>query len=232
MATEEQRKKGLQKRLKMTTKEIDAAIQRWPKMLSLKEENVLHTADWIQEYLQLKDSTLRKIVLKCPSIRGCNVNTLEGKLKYYYQETFGWTIKDLAKVMRAFHIMTLSIEEKIEPKRQWLSTTFNVTNEDISKLIMKNPAIFDASLNDTADRLEFLQDQLELNSTETKWKFLWQAPNVLAFTRDTLNDKLTWFQSSSLGLTKSQTAKVIRKQPTLLSTSIENNLAQLSLWSQ
>ncbi|CAB9500124.1 expressed unknown protein [Seminavis robusta] len=51
-ATEEQHKIAILKRLKMNKKEIDSLITKWPNILALKEENILQTANWIQDYLQ------------------------------------------------------------------------------------------------------------------------------------------------------------------------------------
>ncbi|CAB9498176.1 mitochondrial transcription termination [Seminavis robusta] len=185
--------------------------------------------DWIQEYLDINDKTLKKIFTKCPSIVGQNLTTLEGKMKYY-QETLGWSIKDVATVMTTSRIITLSTEFNIEPKRQWLSNTFNATKNDISKLIKKNPGLLSANVDDMVDRLEFLQDQLELHSSEAKQKLVWKVPCALALTKDTLNSKVTWFQSSSLGLTKREMAKAIRSRPTLLTSSIEMNLEPSLKW--
>ncbi|CAB9506814.1 mTERF [Seminavis robusta] len=80
------------------------------------------------------------------------------------------------------------------------------------------------------DRLEFLQDQLELNSTKAKHEFVGKAPTILTFTKDLLEEKIMRYQLSSLGLTKREVAKVIRKQPTLLGSSIENNLEPSLKW--
>ncbi|CAB9525496.1 mitochondrial transcription termination [Seminavis robusta] len=213
----------------MTKKETAKVIQRGPQLLSCREANILQTADWIQDYLQLNDKTLKKIIITNPSILGYSVTTLAGKTKYY-QETFGWSIQDLVKVLTAFHIMSLSIEENLEPKRKWLHKTLNVTNDGISKLIQKNPVLLSANLDDMVDRLEFLQGQLELNSTEAIQKFVWKAPGIFVFTKGLLEEKIMWFQSSSLGLTKREMSKVIRSQPTLLASSIENNLEPTLQW--
>ncbi|CAB9519172.1 mitochondrial transcription termination [Seminavis robusta] len=222
----------------MSKKEIDSLVKRSPVLLACREENILQTADWIQYYLQLNNvKTLKKIVIKSPDILGYSVTMLEGKMKYY-QETFGWTNTELTKVLTTTsRIISYSTKENIEPKRQWLCNTFNhVTKDDVSKLIKKSPLVLLANLNDMVDRLEFLQDQLELNSTQATWNLLWKAPNVLALTKDTLNDKISWFQSSSssssssLGLTKKETAKLIKSLPTLLHTSIDNNLEPTLKW--
>ncbi|CAB9498167.1 mitochondrial transcription termination [Seminavis robusta] len=229
---EDQRKKAIRLRLKMTKEEIDSLIQREPtRLLRLAEENTAQTTDWIQEYLDINDKTLKKIVIACPSILGYRITTLEGKMKYY-QETLGWSIKDLTKVMAmpTIPIMTYSIEENIEPKLQWFRNTFNATIDDISKVFMKNPVVLHASQNDMGERLEFLQDQLALNSTEAKWKLVCTSPGILVLTKDLLEKKILWFQSSSLGLTKSQAANVIRKQPKLLTMSIKSNLEPTVKW--
>ena len=71
---------SIQKKLKLTDKEVGTIVQKQPRALQLRQEKVLNNIEILQENLGWKSSTLKQQILKQPSILGANNKTMHDKV--------------------------------------------------------------------------------------------------------------------------------------------------------
>ncbi|CAB9503370.1 mTERF [Seminavis robusta] len=223
----------------MTDTEIDTTLKHLQTLFNFTTtttttDNALGTIDFLQQHLHSDQATLKAIIKRQPLLLGFQASTLREKLDWM-QETFGWNRKELLKVVSKKPVLlSLSIHDTLQPTLDWFQETLNMTNPKLlSKVLKTYPYLLLSNNTDSlaglAEKAEWLQKRLELETTEEISKVIGKKPEIIGYSMDAMDLRIKWLQKS-LDFTDSETAKLIWKDPSLLGKSPEKNLEPTLNW--
>jgi hypothetical protein len=194
----------------------------------------LTDADEIQEYLELTDAEVARIVDKADRSRdfisnGVNHNLVEGRLKPL-KEYLGLTIAEVRKIVLASTAVLSCTHdnlanEKLEPLKRYL----DLTDAELKKIVVSLPAVLSYNHNSVVnEKLVPLKRHLDLTDAELK-KIVLLSSNVLGLNHDNLvNEKLEPLQRY-LGLTDAELKKMVLGSASLFSQNHDSLVKKLKL---
>jgi mTERF domain-containing protein len=181
----------------------------------------------IQEYLELTDAEVARIVDKCGGSRdfvgnGVNHNFVEGRLKPL-KEYLGLTIAELKKIVISYssvlsYIHDNLVNEKLKPLQRYL----DLTDGELKKIVVRNPQVLGYNHGSVVnEKLEPLKRYLDLTDAELK-KIVIRLPAVLGLNHDNLaNEKLEPL-TRYLDLTDAELKKIVVRLPVVLGYNHDN----------
>jgi hypothetical protein len=129
----------------------------------------------------------------------------------------------LSKIVREWPgVLTLSIEENLEPKLSWLQERLQLDSKSLSKLVQSDPSVLGMSIEDNLERkLVWLQARLELDD-KGLYSVIERFPSLLGMGIETNIEPTIEFYEDCLG--SNAAIPTIAMDPILLGYSLENRL--------
>ena len=142
------------------------------------ERNLEPKLSWLQTRLQLDPAQLKKIVLQCPAVFSNSTVILDSKLTYL-ESRLALTNSQLLRLLLGLStILSLSIEDNLEPLISFLEHRLQKTPEELSAFILRYPIICGANSAKIESRIQFLRSHFELTDADAL-KFVDRRPQVL-----------------------------------------------------
>jgi hypothetical protein len=172
----------------------------------------------VQEYLQLTDAEIAKIVDKCRNNlvgNGVNHNFVEGRLKPL-KEYLGLTIAELRKIVHRFpnvltYLHASLVNEKLEPLKRYL----DLTDAELKKIVVGMPPVLSLNHDNLVnEKLKPLKRHLGLTDAELK-KLVLSHSTMLSKNHDSVVKKLK-LQQDCLGYTDEEMRAAVIAQPLAL----------------
>ena len=228
---EQERKEWLQQRLGISGSEIETLVKRshngrYDALLGLRTENVAPTLDWLQKRLKLNKKELNKVVSRSPELLGFRVETIDSKLEWF-QRRLNVSDQKVKRLVTADpRILQLDIDGNIKPKLNWLEVRLEMDTKQLAALLDKNPRILCYSVeHNLSPKLQWLESRLDLDTAAALREVVLRAQGFLTLSVDTLEEKFRWFE---LKIGCETAIKRIRRYPSILMFSIQNNDSKLS----
>ena len=136
----------------------------------------------------------------------------------------GLTEKKLDKIsLSTANILTAEIGV-LEERVNWLTDNLNLNENDIVKIVQKQPYILSFRSDINLDpKLDYLQNRLHLDKKSLQ-KMIMSYPSVLCRgTEENIEPKLDWLQQR-LDLDDASLSKMIQLMPSLLSLNVDTNI--------
>ena len=169
----------LQSSLDLSDAELKKVVLTRPTLLGYSvEKNMAPKLEWLQNYLDLDEGQLRKIVLRQPTLFGRN---MAPKLEWL-QRRLDLDNAQLKKmVMMSPPLLSLSIEDKIEPNLDWLQTRLDLDAPELRKMVLSHPPLLQYSVEGNLEpKLNFLEEELGLPVSEVRASIV-TGPNRLSY---------------------------------------------------
>ena len=169
----------LQSSFDLSDAELKKVVLTCPSLLGYSvEKNMAPKLEWLQNYLDLDEGQLRKIVLRQPTLFGRN---MAPKLEWL-QRRLDLDNAQLKKmVMMSPPLLSLSIEDKIEPNLDWLQTRLDLDAPELRKMVLSHPPLLQYSVEGNLEpKLNFLEEELGLPVSEVRASIV-TGPNRLSY---------------------------------------------------
>ncbi|KAL7527768.1 hypothetical protein ACHAWF_002302 [Thalassiosira exigua] len=178
----------LQWRLGLDDVALRKMILRQPYTLGCSvDENLEPTLKWLQKRFDFDDSTLGKIVQKNPQIMHLSIESnLELKVEWLRQRLgIDGRSEQFRKMIQLYPvILGLSIEDNLEPKLAWIQRSLSLTDDDLTKFILKFPSIFSCNVEKNLEpTMNFYVDAL--GNQQKARSLLKSTPSLLAYSLET-----------------------------------------------
>ena len=187
----------------------------------------------LQQRLQLDDISLKKLIIRTPSILMASLDgNLEPKL-HYLQTKLSLDDDTLRKfVLTCPSVLACSIEENIEVKLDWLQERLVLDEKRLAKLITSFPNVITMSIQDNIEpTLDWLQHRLSLTNEQLS-KVIQKRPSILSLSIiDNMEPTLDWLQQR-LTLDDTALSKIIQQMPPILGLSMSDNIEPKLDWIQ
>jgi len=155
----------LRRRFDLRDGRIAQMCRNRPMLLSAKVDTLEEKADWLQRELNLHDEELSKIISTAPQLLTYNMEEKIKPMLDYLKGTFGLDkaeLKDL--LLRYSNLFTLSIQNNLEPKREFYS---NLVGKAVaSEAMLRKPNLFSVGLK---TRLRPRLAELEERGDKGRW---------------------------------------------------------------
>jgi mTERF domain-containing protein len=175
----------------------------------------------LQEYLQLTDAEVARIVDKCAGSNdfvgnGVNHNFVEGRLKPL-KEYLGLTIAELRKIVHRFpSVLGYNHDNLVNEKLEPLKRHLGLTDAELKKIVVSMPPVLSCTHDNLVnEKLEPLQRHLDLTDAELK-KIVVSFPAVFSQNHDSVVEKLK-LQQECLGYTDEELRAEVVALPHALS---------------
>jgi hypothetical protein len=171
----------------------------------------------LQEYLELTDAEVTRIVDKCGIVgNGVNHNLVEGRLKPL-KEYLGLTIAELKKIVLAStNVLSCTHDNLVNEKLKPLKQLLGLTDAELKKIVRSLPAVLSYNHDNLVnEKLKPLQQHLGLTDAELK-KIVVGSSAVFSRNHDSLVKKLK-LQQECLGYTDEEMRAAVIAQPPALS---------------
>jgi hypothetical protein len=178
----------------------------------------LTDAQEIQEYLELTDAEVARIVDRCGGSKdfignGVNHNLVEGRLKPL-KEYLGLTIAELRKIVLSLpSVLSCThdnlVNEKLKPLKRYL----DLTDAELNKIVVSHPKVLSYNHDNLVnEKLKPLQRHLDLTDAELR-KIVLASTSVLSCTHDNLVNEKLELQQECLGYTDEEMRAAVIAQP-------------------
>jgi len=188
----------------------------------------------LQQRLQLDDLSLKKLIVRTPSILMASLDgNLEPKLNYLQRKLSLDDDTSLRKfVLTCPSVLACSIEENIEVKLDWLQERLILDEKRLTKLIISFPNVITISIHDNIEpTLDWLQHRLSLTNEQLS-KVIQKRPSILSLSiTDNIEPTLDWLQQR-LQLNDTALSKLIQQMPPILGLSMSDNIEPKLDWIQ
>jgi hypothetical protein len=155
----------LRRRFDLRDGRIAQMCRNRPMLLSAKVDTLEEKADWLQRELNLHDEELSKMISTAPQLLTYNMEEKIKPMLDYLKGTFGLDkaeLKDL--LLRYSNLFTLSIQNNLEPKREFYS---NLVGKAVaSEAMLRKPNLFSVGLK---TRLRPRLAELEERGDKGRW---------------------------------------------------------------
>ena len=133
---------------------------------------------------------------------------------------------DLGKVIKRSPVaLALSIEDNIEPTLENIQTSLQMSNKELTKLVVKVPELLlnNFSTEKLAVRLSLLRDLLNIeeNDIAKLRKAILRRPDILIWSEESMLESQQWIKDR-LGLEDARIAQTFRNVPNLLLAKDKN----------
>jgi len=188
----------------------------------------------LQQRLQLDDNSLKKLIVRTPSILMASLDgNLEPKLNYIQRKLSLDDTTSLRKfVLTCPSVLACSIEDNIEVKIDWLQERLILDERRLTKLIISFPNVITMSIQDNIEpTLDWLQHRLSLTNEQLS-KVIQKRPSILSLSiTDNIEPTLDWLQQR-LTLDDTALSKIIQQMPPILGLSMSDNIEPKLDWIQ
>ena len=172
----------LQRRYELDDDELRKMAVTFPSLLGLSfDDNIAPTCTALQRRLRLSDLELRKVLVRRPSFLGLSLedtllpalDALEARLGLGHQQSGAsaaeGTCDDLRHIVVGFpQVLGLSFEDNLEPSLDRLQTRLRLSDAELSRLVMRMPAVLGYNWKSNLAKLDWLQAEFELSPVELK----------------------------------------------------------------
>ena len=132
------------------------AIMKSPSILVWQEDCIIGVQEWLRCRVGLDDATIGKLMRRRPEFMTSNISTIEGKARWIQSE-FSLSDGELTNLLGKSHLL-LSSEEKLETMCRFYRLTFELDDEGLKDLVMKQPNLFKTSIKDIERKLQFYSE--------------------------------------------------------------------------
>ena len=232
----DRRKEQLRDLLCVTKAEIEQLVCNNPKLLKYSDVVESHgpKVALLQERLGINQKAAGKLCLSANRLLTASPVTLEAKMDWL-QARWNLDKADLGKVIKRSPVaLALSIEDNIEPTLENIQTSLQMSNKELTKLVVKVPELLlnNFSTEKLAVRLSLLRDLLNIeeNDIAKLRKAILRRPDILIWSEESMLESQQWIKDR-LGLEDARIVQTFRNVPNLLLAKVKT-LEEKANWLQ
>ena len=207
--------------LLVTKEEIDDLVRNNPSLLDRRDIVGNHgpKLSLLQERLGIDQKEAGRLCLKNKRLLNISLATLENRMDWLQQRLNLNKSQMRTIVQRNPRVLTLSIENSLEPTIDGIQSSLELSDEEMVKMIVNKPLVLDNNMSaeNISQRLSLLQEILDLPEGDIKSlkKYTKRTPLLLFWSKELMKDVQQWIQQR-FGLGDAKIARMSKNQPLML----------------